>query len=228
MAMMPQTPAKPRLQGDKETATFRWELYLTNGKIFDGYSAIRDRAEKHDKQQLLQDCIGRIVNSGYLDKCYQMLWFKRTHFDRNRDTLVLEMYTDRYVAHDYLALDLSTTQFIERIYAARQSGQFLDYKQHLPPRLNKRQQDAIDFDFSLARFPSYEQFVTHCRDYLKPRYVFSRVEAWYHHHKHSYPGQGGAPQPGAVYAGPDPANQQTVQQAQQAVQNFQNKFTTNR
>ena len=229
MPMM-ASPKKTEFKGDKEFATYRWELYLTNGKIFDGYSKNVGQDEKHDKQQLFQDCICRLLNNGYLDKTYQMFFYKRQHLHRSQDTLLLEMYQTHYVAHDHLTLDLSTTNFLDRIYKARQTGLGLDYKEYLPPRISRREQEKADFEFSTVRFPTLQHLIEYCKTSLLPRYARPRIEAWYHANRHCYAQAASVPT-GEPLVGPsqaDPHNQQATKAAQQAIQSFQNKHVSNR
>lgn len=221
------SPKKTEFKGDKEFATYRWVLYLTNGKIFDGYSKNVGQDEKHDKQQLFQDCICRLLNNGYLDKTYQMLFFRRQHLHRSQDTLLLEMYQDRFIAHDYLTLDLSTNNFLNRIYNARVTGQGLDYKEYLPPRISRREQEKIDFEFNTQRFPTLQHLIEYCKNEMLSRYARPRVEAWYHANKNCFTKSASAPS-GEPVIGPDPHNHQAVVNTQHAIQALQAKFNANR
>lgn len=224
---MSTTATKFAFKGDKEFATYRWELHLTNGKIFDGYSKNVGQDEKHDKQQLFQDCICRLLNNGYMDKTYQMFFYKRKHMHRSQDTLILEMYQDKYLAHDYLTLDLSTSNFLNRIYAARKTGLGLDYKEYLPPRISRREQEKNDFEFNIRRFPTLQHLIDYCKHEMLNRYARPRVEAWFHANKNSFSKAASAPS-GQPVVGPDSHNNQAIANAQQAVQNLQNKFQTRR
>jgi hypothetical protein len=188
-ATTPAPRPKAKFVGDREASTYRWELYLTgNGYVFDGYSKNKGQDEKLDKQALFQDCVARILNSGYLDKTYQMLWFKREFMHKSQDTLLLEMYPTHFVVHGELQLDISTVKFLERIYTAKKTGQGLNYKEHLPPRASKRDQEAAHFKFSLERFPTPESLVAHCQQ-LCNTYPRIRVEAWWRAVKDIYEGQ---------------------------------------
>jgi hypothetical protein len=217
------TTTKPKsdFRGDKEAATYRWVLYLDNGKIFDGYSKNVGQAEKHDKQALLQDCIARLLNNGYLDKTYQMFFYKRVFLHRDQDTLLLEMYPTHAVAHDYLKLDLSTTTFLDRVYAARLTGQGLEYKTLLPPRATRKQQEEIDFHFTRDRFPTQTELLDYCKTTMLTRYPRERVLAWYKKCETYYP----ASAPVQTRLDPDPHNAQTAQAAQRAIEGLAGQFT---
>ena len=152
-----------------------------------------------------------------------MLFYKRQHLHRSQDTLLLEMYQDRFVAHDYLTLDLSTSNFLNRIYNARKTGQGLDFKEYLPPRISRREQEKIDFEFTTSRFPTLQHLINYCKDEMLNRYARPRVEAWYHANKNCFSASASAPS-GQPVIGPDPHNQKTVDAAQRAVQNLHNKF----
>jgi hypothetical protein len=49
-------------------STFKWNIYLANGKILTGYSKHSVSNERMDKDILLQKCIVRLYNAGYLHK----------------------------------------------------------------------------------------------------------------------------------------------------------------
>jgi hypothetical protein len=49
-------------------SSFKWNIYLANGKIFTGYSKHSVSNERMDKDILLQKCIVRLYNAGYLHK----------------------------------------------------------------------------------------------------------------------------------------------------------------
>ena len=186
---MIQDRQKQKFVGDRELSTYRWELYLANEKayIFDGYSKNRGQNEKHDKQALFQDCVARICFSGYLDKTYQMLWYKRGGAlqHKKEDRLLLKMYPTYFIAYNELQLDISTINYLERLYDAKLSGKPFDPKKLLPYRESVRDFEAIDFSFSLNRFPTENILVEHCKE-LITRYEYSRVEAWWKKVKDAY------------------------------------------
>lgn len=224
--MTPSNPTKPKFIGDPLNATYRWELYLTNGKIFDGYSKAKGMDEKKDKQALLQDCIARLLNNGYLDKCYQMFFYERGDSHRSQDQLILEMYPHGCKPHASLELDLSTCNFLDRIYDARRTGQGKNFKELLPPRVSNREQEKIDFAYSKARFPTQGDLHTYCVNVMLKKYARPRVEAWYEACKINYTqaltsATAPAPQP-------DVYNQQAAAAAQRTIQGLHNKFSSNR
>ncbi|MBN8820783.1 MULTISPECIES: hypothetical protein [unclassified Spirosoma] len=204
-----QERAKRKFVGDRENSTYRWELYLKGEKAytFDGYSKSRNQAEKHDKQALFQDCVARICYNGYLDKTYQMLWFRRAGIlqHKNEDRLLLEMYPTHFVAHNELQLDLATLNYLQRLYDAKLSGQPFDPIKLLPPRESVRDVEALDFKFSTQRFPTEDLLVEHCKELIK-RYPYARVEAWWRTCKEVYVKSPAMPTP-LVYR-PEPANYQ--------------------
>ncbi|PRY47142.1 hypothetical protein CLV58_101208 [Spirosoma oryzae] len=179
---------KKKFVGDKEGSTYRWELRLTNGYTFDGYSKNVGQAEKQDKEALLQDCIARLLNNGYLDKCFLMSFYRREFLHRDKDTLLLQMHYERYEAFDRLKFSLPTTEFLDRIYKARLTGTGLNYKEYLPSRPGFRHTEKTDFEFSKTRFPTIEHLVNHCKFLLEKKYPRERVEGFYHRLKHEYSG----------------------------------------
>ncbi|GAB3990470.1 hypothetical protein GCM10028807_17710 [Spirosoma daeguense] len=211
-----QDRSKRKFVGDREGSTFRWELYLKGEKAytFDGYSKSRNQAEKHDKQALFQDCVARICHNGYLDKTYQMLWYRRggelQH--KKEDRILLEMYPTYFVAHNELQLDLSTINYLQRLYDAKLSGQAFDPVKLLPPRETVRDVEAIDFKFNTQRFPTEDLLVEHCHELIK-RYPRHRVEAWWRACKDAYTTKAPNKQP-LVYRPEPPTGQQQASQHQ--------------
>lgn len=218
-----QERAKRKFVGDREGSTFRWELYLKGDKAytFDGYSKSRNQAEKHDKQALFQDCVARICYNGYLDKTYQMLWYRRGGMlqHKKEDRLLLEMYPTYFLAHNELQLDLSTINYLQRLYDMKLSGQALDPFRLLPPRESVRDVEALDFKFNTQRFPTEELLVEHCHELVK-RYPRHRVEAWWRACKDVYEQKPYDKEP-LVYRPTAPTGQQSTRQYQQPANQHQ-------
>ena len=207
--MQTQSTTKPRPKGDRENATYRWELYLENGYIMDGYSKFEGHAEKQDKEALLEDCIQRLGNNGYFSKCYQMIFYKREFMHKSQDTKLLELYPAHYTAHDLMRLRLPTLQYLDRVYERIRNGGQLDFKGLLPERAPFRSNEKDDFEFTKDRFPNLDTVVTYCAEYLlrEKNYGRARVEGWYHKVKHHYSNQ------------PLPQSSPTVRPASQVVMN---------
>ncbi|WP_020603158.1 hypothetical protein [Spirosoma spitsbergense] len=222
--MNTETTQRRKFVGDRHNSTFRWELYLTNEKayVFDGYSMNVGQAEKHDKQALFQDCVARICNSGYLDKTYQMLWYKRGGAlqHKGQDRILLEMYPTYFVVHDELQLDVASVNFLQRIYDAKLSGHPFEPLKLLPPRESKRDFEAIDFTFSLQRFPTEDILVEHCKQ-LVNKYPYKRVEAWWRACKVNYSDAPAIQRPPVAYRPAPPTGQQQASQFHQPAVNHQ-------
>lgn len=215
---------KQKFVGDRELSTYRWELYLANEKayVFDGYSKNRGQNEKHDKQALFQDCVARICHNGYLDKTYQMLWYKRGGAlqHKKEDRILLEMYPTYFVAHNELQLDISTINFLQRLYDCKLTGRPFNPLQMLPPRESVRDVEALDFKFTLQRFPTEAILVEHCKQ-LIAKYPYKRVEAWWRACKDNYTGDPIPQNQPMTYRTTPPTGQQEASQFHQPTVNHQ-------
>lgn len=172
---------KPDFIADKVDSTYRWEIYLTNGKILDGYSKSQNRAENQDKEALLLGCLTRLLNNGYLDKSFQLLFYRREFLHRSQDTPILQLNDEDFEPFDILKLQLPITEFLERVYKARKlkkSG--LDYKEFLPKPKPFRHTEENDFLHSKTRFPTFESLINHCKYLLEEKkYPRQSVENFY-------------------------------------------------
>jgi hypothetical protein len=222
--------------GDRELSTYRWSIFLKDRQdiIIEGYSKDVKSREKDDKQQLLQDCIIRLANKGYLDKCYYWVIFKREYMNKDADTVLLELNPHGYMTHGALTLDLSTIAFLDRIFTARKTGLGVgfNYKTLLPYRETNKQKRIADFTFSFERFPNATALGKYCREHLLPKYERNHVLAWYNANEPRYSNSQRQPEygdatrlAGPTYAGQDVDNEKAAQLAQQAMLNLQNQFT---
>ncbi len=199
----------------------------SDDKIIEGYSKDVRSKEKEDKQQLLQDCISRLANKGYLDGCWYWVIFKREFTHKDADTVILELNPHGYMAHDYLTLDLATLSWLDRLFTARKTNTqgILDYKHLLPPRTTPQQQLKEDFRFSLERFPNQDALATYCREVLLKKYARNQVVGFYHNYVGRYTTSQQQPPAGAVVLGGDKDNERAAQLAQNAMANLAQRFT---
>ncbi|MVM29918.1 hypothetical protein GO755_07730 [Spirosoma sp. HMF4905] len=215
--------------GDRELSTYRWVIWLNNDKqtVIEGYSKDVNSCEKEDKQQLLQDCISRLGNKGYLDKCYYWVIFKRQFTHKDTDTMILELNPHGYLAHDSLTLDISTLSWLDRLFTARKTNTqgILNYKDLLPQRLSPQQIRKADFEFTLERFPTKNHLGDYCRNVLLAKYGRNQVLAWYNAKEVIYSTSQQQPIAGAVVAGGNKDNERAAQLAQTAMMNLQARFT---
>jgi len=224
-------PKGYKFKGDIALSTYRWRIFMnhqTTGEelIIEGYSKDVDSAEKADKQELLQDCISRLCNCGYLDKCWYWVIFKREFMGKQSDTMILEMNPNGFMAHDYLTLDVSTINFLERLYTARRTSTTgtLQYKDLIPARKTPQQKEKEDFTFSLEKFPDQTKLADYCRNVLLVKYSRNQVVGWYHKCVGNYDNRQQQPKPGAGVGGGDQDNERAAQLAQIAMQNLNSRF----
>lgn len=153
--------ARPKLRGDKGRSTYRWEIYLSNGIVLDGYSAVNNHAENADKELLFNGIVARLMNNGYLDKSYILRFFKQSFSGRDNDELVLQMNADGYELSGCFINNPIIETFLMKVFTVYSNSEPYDYKKLLPARGQSyaEKRDFPNFD----TFKSYQQLIDHCK-----------------------------------------------------------------
>lgn len=156
--------------GDRQNATFRWEIHCLNDQgspvTLSGYSKSMKFNEPQNKQVCLFNCVERIlVRNGYLERAYNIEFFKNEH--KGVNDMLLISATQKFIAlyHDarhYFEL----VGLVEKLNEGIKSGTKIKNIEY--PKVHTKIPESV-FDFKKGRFKNEEELFLFCED-LKKKY----------------------------------------------------------
>lgn len=173
---------------DTKDSTYVQNIYLQNGKEFQGYSKKVGHAEKNDKEALLINWIVRMFNAGYLDRQHsdQKRRINRIEYSINKNLAKVPILRLRYQYYEVLnptwAIEShSVINFLDDFYEALQRG---DSEKIKGLYLYKKTRFNDPFDLNTKRFITAKSLLAYCNR-MKEEQQFTEQQAVSFYHSYA-------------------------------------------
>ncbi|MCX6216372.1 hypothetical protein [Spirosoma sp.] len=103
---------------ERAGATYHWKIFRAGREKLIGYSKPLNMAEKANKQELLLDCVRRLVRNGYIKEGMRIEFYRAFHeSDDDQSVKIFTMYGTRYIPEPVILTESWLIAFLKNVYS---------------------------------------------------------------------------------------------------------------
>ncbi|GAB3761514.1 hypothetical protein [Spirosoma pomorum] len=101
---------------ERAGSTYSWKITRPRLSKLGGHSKPLGQPEKPNKQELLKDCIGRLVRKGYLKDGYSITIFRNISDDDSESKKLMTLYDRRFVPEPLIVTEGWLMKYLKDLY----------------------------------------------------------------------------------------------------------------